>query len=74
MRRVRQYTDVALYRRLIAERASWEAKEHEALRSGEAARARHCRAMVERMTRQLTRLAALQNQASPDPVPDPVAR
>jgi hypothetical protein len=42
-----------------AERASWEAQEHEALRLGDAARARQSRAMVERMTRQLTRLAAL---------------
>ncbi len=42
-----------------AERASWEEREHEALRLGDAAQARQCRALAERMTRQLTRLEGL---------------
>jgi hypothetical protein len=42
-----------------AERARWHADEEAATRSGDAARARDCHAMVERMTRWLTRLETL---------------
>jgi hypothetical protein len=44
---------------LRAERAHWQAEEEAAQRGGDAARARDCRAMVERMTRWLTRIATL---------------
>jgi hypothetical protein len=42
-----------------AELVRWRAAEEEARRAGDEGRARDCRAMVERMTRWLTRLAAL---------------
>jgi hypothetical protein len=42
-----------------AERAHWQAKEQAAHQAGDLPQARDCRAMVERMTRWLTRLAAL---------------
>jgi hypothetical protein len=42
-----------------AERARWQGEEEQARRAGDAARARDCRAMVERMTRWRTRLAVL---------------
>jgi hypothetical protein len=42
-----------------AERARWLAEEETARAAGDAARARDCRAMVERMTRRLTRLHTL---------------
>jgi hypothetical protein len=42
-----------------AEQARWQAEEQAALQAGDAARARDCRALAERMTRWLTRLATL---------------
>jgi hypothetical protein len=42
-----------------AERTCWQAEEREALARGDMAKARDCRALVERHTRWLTRLAAL---------------
>jgi hypothetical protein len=42
-----------------AEHARWQTEECEALASGDIAKARDCRALVERHTRWLTRLAAL---------------
>lgn len=41
------------------DRQQWLAQEQEAMKSGNTTQARDCRAMVERMTRQLTRLAGL---------------
>jgi len=45
--------------RIEAERARWQAEEATARQAGDAARARDCRAMAERMTRWRTRVAAL---------------
>src|SRR5262249_21717094 len=42
-----------------AERARWQAEEQVARAAGDQAKARDCRAMVERMTRWLTRVAGL---------------
>lgn len=42
-----------------AERAHWQAEEQAAHQAGDATKARDCRAVVERMTRWLTRLAVL---------------
>jgi hypothetical protein len=52
-----------------AERAHWQSEQDAAHQAGDATKARDCRAMVERMTRWLTRLAVLPpGQAFPLPV------
>jgi len=52
-------TDLLVPARLEAECARWQAEEEAARRAGDAAKARDCRAMEERMTRWRTRVAAL---------------
>jgi hypothetical protein len=52
-------TDLPTAEPAEAERRRWQAEEEAARRAGDAAKARDCRAMVERMTRCLTRLAVL---------------
>jgi hypothetical protein len=74
--RLRRWTVDLPYRRELltpeqieAERARWEDEEAKARQAGDAARARDCRAMVERMTRWRTRVAVLPpGQAFPLPV------
>jgi hypothetical protein len=64
--RCRRWTVVLPYRAELrtledtrTDRARWQAEEQAALQAGDAARARDCRAMVERMTRWLNRLVTL---------------
>jgi hypothetical protein len=64
--RCRRWTIALPYRKELrtpeetrAERARWQAEEEAAAAAGDAAKARDCHAMVERMTRWLTRIAAL---------------
>jgi hypothetical protein len=64
--RLRRWTVDLAYRpelltpeQIESERMRWQAEEDEARRAGDAARARDCRAMVERMTRWRTRVAVL---------------
>jgi hypothetical protein len=65
--RIRRWTVDLPYRKELrtraeteAERARWQAEERAALEAGDSEKARDCHAMVERMTRWLTRIETLQ--------------